>query len=341
MKELYVILLKSHVKGVILTLITTAIGVLSGIVANNITSLMWWMILISVVIVYIISVYKYAILENKQQAELNQMIANRDDNEKRVEILQSVLQGISSMNRISAKQTNLKVHEIIEQGKIYCDNWNFDIASGLVCGQIHSHAISYICKKGFNSSIIDVEVAFVCLIEGKQRKRKQQDQIRMAAFYHPSSQNPTIYHVARSIKAKDEKGRPYHDASLFLDKRNTPDILIDKEAITQKFGFLRPDHDYSQYIGIPVFCDTSDNGNKMIGLLEIACHNECYLAHDESTIKDYVNQYISPFVSQLLLLYKCDKALRAVPKLKNEINPSVKATMRKDGKEPENAEKSR
>lgn len=171
MKELYVILLKSHVKGVILTLITTAIGVLSGIVANNITSLMWWMILISVVSVYIISVYKYAILENKQQAELNQMIANRDDNEKRVEILQSVLQGISSMNRISAKQTNLKVHEIIEQGKIYCDNWNFDIASGLVCGQIHSHAISYICKKGFNSSIIDVEVAFVCLIEGKGSSR--------------------------------------------------------------------------------------------------------------------------------------------------------------------------
>lgn len=100
---------------------------------------------------------------------------------------------------------------------------------------------------------------------------------------------------------------------LFEAQSNAVDILMTKEAIITEFGSLSASNDYCQYVGIPVFCDTVGNGNKMIGLLEIVCHNDCYLSNSKEDIKKYVDFYLSPYVSLLLFLFKNDKALRAMP----------------------------
>lgn len=321
MNELKIILLKPHVKAVILAVFTIIIGIVSGILVNNLIKWYLWLAIILIAFVYLWVLIVYTKLEENQQSQLKAISDAINDNAVRVKVLQSVLQGVSTVNKLSAKQTNFKIHEIIEEGKIYCNNWNFDIASTLVCEQIHNHAISKICNIETLGGFVDIEVAYVCLEDTPPKKHNER--IRMCGFFHPSSQSPSIYHVTRSIKRVDKHGKLYYDAQIFQEKRNAINILIDKSSIAQNFGFLREDNDYCQFIGVPVFCESVSGSNKMIGLLEIACHNECYLGHDEAEIKDHISQYISPYLTQLLLLYKSDKALRAVPQKSTVISEAV------------------
>lgn len=315
MEELRSILIKPQVKATILALFTIAIGIISSAAVNHYKKIIMWIILVVIIILYFVVLTKYTKKEEDLNKRIQELMHNDAEAEKLFRVFASSIQGINAMCKLSAKQTNLKIHEIEDQGKIYCDNWNFDIASSLVCEQIYNHVITHICDNNGYNSIADVEVGYVSIVEKKtKRKKKQPTLIKLCGFYHPSRQSPSVYRVVRETNKKDRDGKLYHDAVLFEKRRNATDVLMSSEDIVQEFGFLSHNNDYCQYIGIPVFCDTVDNGNKMVGLLEIVCHNKCYLSTKEEDIRKYVDFYLSPYVSLLLLLFKNDKALRAMPK---------------------------
>lgn len=315
LNELKTILIRPQVKGVILALSTTGIGVLSGIAANNIAMWYWWFFLVLTIIIYVVIIIKYAQLEESINSQLDETKERLKTAQQNVETFRDAFQGINAICKLSSKQTNLKIHEIIEQGKIFCDNWNFEIASSLLCEQIYNHVIYHICENTEYTGNADIEIEYVSLIEPlKKKKKKGNDQIKLCGYYHPSRPNPSIYRKIRNVNQKGKDGKPFHDGSLFLKKKNAISILMTKKDIEEGFGSLANNHDYSQYIGIPVFCDTSDGDNKMVGLLEVVCHNNSSISSDEDRIKQCIDLYLSTYASVFLLLFKNDKALRATPK---------------------------
>ena len=314
MDELVKLLLKPPVKAGVLAIFTIAIGILTSAAVNHYNRWFMWVALIVLVALYIWVLIAYTKKETNLISQINELTSNNAEAQKLFKIFQTSTQGLNAMCKISAKQTNMKIHEIEEQGKIFCDNWNFDIASSLVCQQIYDQVIRHICENNGYNGIADIEVEYVSLVESKQKKnRKPKTLIKLCGFYHPSRQNPSLYGVKRETKQKGKDNKLYHDGMLFEKKKNSTDILMTKEEIAAEFTSLADRNDYCQYIGIPVFCDTVSNGNKMVGLLEIVCHNDCYLADNRDDIKKYVDFYLSPYISLLLLLFKNDKALRAMP----------------------------
>ena len=315
MEEVKKIVTKPTVKAAILAIFTIAIGVLTSATVNNYTNWIMWISLVGLVVLYIFILIGYTKRETNLNTKIDELTTDNAEAQKLFKIFQTSMQGLNAMCKISAKQTNMKIHEIEEQGKIFCDNWNFDIASSLVCQQIYDQVISHIFENNGYNGIADIEVEYVTLVENEKRKnRKPRTLIKLCGFYHPSRQNPSLYGVKRETIQKGGKdNKLYHDGMLFESKRNAVDILMTKEEIAAAFTSLADHNDYCQYIGIPVFCDTVSNGNKMVGLLEIVCHNDCYLSHNRDDIKKYVDFYLSPYVSLLLLLFKNDKALRAMP----------------------------
>lgn len=315
MEDLKKFLINPKVKTVVLALFLVAIGILTSAAVNDYEKWWKWIVLAVFVAVYITSLVLYA----KRETNLNEKIVELTDKvqetKKLFKIFQTSTQGINAMCKISAKQTNMKVHEIEEQGKIFCDNWNFDIASSLVCQQIYDQVICHICENNSYDGIADIEVGYVSLIENKQKKnRRPMTLIKLCGYYHPSRQNPPLYGIKREVILKGKDNKYYHDGALFEKKINTPYILMTKEEIAAETTLFVDRSDCCQYVGVPVFCDTADNNSKMVGLLEIVCHNECYLSNNKEDIKKYIDFYLAPYVSLLLLLFKNDKALRALPK---------------------------
>lgn len=315
MEELKSMLMKPQVKTTILALFTIAIGVMTSIAVNNISVWKWWLFLSITTIAYVVILIKYALLEENINNQLRGKKDKLKEAQQEVKTFQGAFQGINAICKLSAKQTNLKIHEIIEQGKIFCDNWNFEIASSLLCEQIYNHVICNICEEAEDTKNIDVEVAYVSLIENtKRKKKKTTEQIKLCGYYHPSRPSPSIYKKPRSVKQKGEDRKMFHDGKLFLKKKNSISILMTKEEIEHNFGSLSENHDYSQYVGIPVFCDTVAGENRMVGLLEVVCHNNSNISSNEEYIKKCVDFYFATYASVFLLLYKNDKALRATPK---------------------------
>lgn len=314
MNELIKFLLKPYIKAVVLGVFTLAISILTSVVTGASAQWTWWVVLISLCILNIIVLAFYAKGEADVAVQISDLERKNIEEKKLFEVFQHSTQGLTALCKMSAKQTNMKVHEIEEQGKIFCDNWNFDIASGLVCQQIYNQVICHLCDENAYNGIVDIEVGYVTLVENKPKKdRKPRTLIKLCGFYHPSRPNPSLYGKTRESKQKGKDKRIYHDGMLFEAQSNAVDILMTKEEIIVAFGSLSASNDYCQYVGIPVFCDTVGNGNKMIGLLEIVCHNDCYLSNSKEDIKKYVDFYLSPYVSLLLFLFKNDKALRAMP----------------------------
>lgn len=319
MNELKTILIRPQAKSVILALFTIAIGALTGIAVNNIDVWYWWLILGLTIIIYVVVLISYARLEESINSQLHEIKEKLKTAQQNVETFRGAFQGVNAICKLSAKQTNLKIHEIIEQGKIFCDNWNFEIASSLLCEQIYNHVISHICENTEYTGNADIEIEYVSLIEPSiRRKKKRTDQIKLCGYYHPSRPNPSIYRKIRNANQKGKDGKPFHDGSLFVKKKNAISILMTKKDIEgeEGFGSLAKNHDYSQYIGIPVFCDTADGDNKMVGLLEVVCHNNSSISSDEDRIRECIDLYLSTYASVFLLLFKNDKALRATPKHK-------------------------
>ena len=129
----------------------------------------------------------------------------------------------------------------------------------------------------------------------------------MSGFANQNMQMPTIFGLKRLV----EDGNSYHDADLFKKSKADIEVLKNKDEIGNAFLFGKSANrdKYSQYIAIPIFCAD----RKMIGLLEITCLNETYLAVSERELKEIASKYFGPYTFLILLLHKLEKALLAMP----------------------------
>ena len=217
------------------------------------------------------------------------------------------MQGIATICMYSAKNANIQIHEIIENKRIDCKVWNFDLASDTICETIYKNIIEQLGITKVNDGIVDIEVCYVKLLE-KDQDLSKKGRICLCGHYHPTRNGPKILGKEREI---EEEG--YHDSVLFLNASDKPDIQLNTADVLRVFKKCGR-NDYSQYLGIPVFCATYNKSSKMVGLLEIICHGKSILSDNSEQIQILANTFFAPYANLFLLLYKMDKALRAQPK---------------------------
>ena len=301
---------KAVVNGVLGIVVGTFAGACISVEANR---WLWGTLTVVSGLLYLLALVGYARFD-KNLIEENLIVEEENKKLKsKVKVYNNSIQGISSLCKLSAKYTNMQVHEIIEDARIDCRNWNFDLASALVCETIYNYIVKELGIKKSSSDIIDIEVCYVKLNESGKDKGRPHKYANLCAYYHPYTRNPSIYKVNRDLATRKDR---YHDVNLFLENHKDVNILLDKEEINRYF-FLKPhlNYDYSQYIGIPVVCDSTEEG-KMVGLLEIVCHGNSIISNDRNEIRSYVDRFFSPYAQLLLLLFKLEKALKATPRKK-------------------------
>lgn len=305
------------VKAAVIGILTAIFGVLCNWTVGT-GVLLRWIIFIAFSIFNIVILCLYANAEKSTSQKIAELegqltVIKREEADLVFtnEAFSSAMQGIAAVCKYSSQNANIQIHEIIERMRIDCKAWNFDLASDTVCAALYDNVIQKLGIPKANDGIVDVEVAYVKLIEdgsGTQEKMTEKH-ISLCGYHHPTRSGPTIRGKSRLVE-KDA----YHDASLFLSASDQLDIQPDASAVCSVFK-NGDGKDYSQYLGIPVFCLTQRKTSKMVGLLQIVCHGDSILAKSANEIKTLANTFFIPYAYLLLLLYKMDKALRAQPRI--------------------------
>ena len=316
MDDVKAILIKPGMKAVVSGVLGVVAGAFAG-ASIGVAIYRWLWIILTFVFgfLYAFALYKYSKSDKNLMEENARLEKEKENLIASAQVYNNALQGLSSLCKLSAKYTNMQVHEIIDDGRIDCNNWNFDVAGALVCETIYNSIVKELGIKKGASGISDIEVCYVKLNESGKDKEKLHKHANLCAYYHPSTRNPKIYKVNRDFASRKDR---YHDIDLFLDNSKDVNILLNKEEVNRYFC-LKPNrsYDYSQYIGIPVVCDSTNEG-KMVGLLEIVCHGDSIISNDKNEIRNYVDCFFSPYSQLLLLLFKLEKALKATPRKKEE-----------------------
>lgn len=312
MQELKTFFTRPIVKAAVIGALTAGFGVLCNWTVGSGT---WWkwLIFVAFIISNIIILCLYAKAEKSSEQELSDIKKQLDTANAEIkgleftnEAFSKALQGITAICKYSAKNANIQIHEIIDKKRIDCKTWNFDLASDTVCESIYENIIQKLSIPKASDGIVDVEIGYVKLVE--EASNQDEKYISLCGYHHPTRNGPKILGKPRLVE--DEA---YHDASLFNSESDQPDIQLDASAVQGVFKD-GDGKDYSQYLGIPVFCSTQKKTSKMIGLLQVVCHGNSTLAENEDEMKTLANTFFTPYAYMFLLLYKMDKALRAQPK---------------------------
>lgn len=318
MQELKIFFTRPIVKAAVIGVLTASFGVLCN---WTVGSGMWWRwpIFVAFSIFNIVILCLYAKTEKSFERELDKIKQQLDtanaeikDLEFTNEAFSNAMQGITAICKYSAKNANIQIHEIIDRKRLDCKTWNFDLASDTVCESIYENIIQKLSIPKAKDGIVDVEIGYVKLIE--ETSNQDEKYISLCGYHHPTRNGPKILGKNRLVEDK-----AYHDALLFYADNDQPDIQLNASAVQGVFKD-GDGKDYSQYLGIPVFCSTQKKNSKMIGLLQIVCHGNSTLAENEDEMKTIANTFFTPYAYMFLLLYKMDKALRAQPKKRGEPN---------------------
>lgn len=307
MEELKKLFLRPTVKAFFLGVLALCNSILCNVAVGS--GIWWkWGLLILFAGLNIAVLIMYARVEKDFIQELDQTKDKADNMALSLRTYSTSLQGVTEICKFCAKKANVQIHEIIENSRLDCKTWNFDVACESICKAIYHYIIENLNLTQTDGGIVDIEVAYVKLVEEDRKPENQPARISLSGYYHPTRNGPKIQGKKRNI---EEDG--YHDAQLFYKNVDSPDIQLDATEIKSVFK-NQDNKDYSQYLGVPVFCSTSENTSKMVGLLEIVCRGESVLSKDRKVVETMANHIFAPYAYIFLLLFKMDKALKAVPK---------------------------
>ncbi len=314
MNELKIFFNRPPVKAVINGVISLTIATLASVFfSQNEKSWILGTITLVFFAVYILCLIFYAIADANLIKRNDELKKDIDTWIKSAKVYDNAIRGLSALCKISADRTNMQIHEIIDNARIDCSTWNFDLASSLICKEIYTCILKELCVKTTSAGIIDIEVCCVKITE-RGTRGKVHRYVNLCAYYNPSERPPKILKKNRDLESKEQ----YFDAKLFINNSSDVIILMNSKEIKEHF-LMRSDkeYDYEQYIGIPIVCE-SKQATKMVGLLEIVCKNGCSISDDRKTIRNYVDRFFAPYTQLALLLFKMEKALKAMPASKED-----------------------
>lgn len=243
----------------------------------------------------ILTIIGYTVEEVNSNTELKKCRENLKKLKKENKTFIELMSGNIETYKSTAAEVNNNILSFMENGTVDLKIWSFDKA----CNHICNHTYGVLCEIGEGE---DFEVVYVRLREDELGQKL----IYVNAFCNKDRRAPSVFLKERNIKEDS-----YYDSSLFRNGKSDNVILVGSDEISEIFTFssveaIKKKDKYTQYIAIPVFCES-----KMIGLFEVACLNRTKLADDKEEIKTIISRYIMPNSFFLLMLYKLEKALMA------------------------------
>lgn len=295
-KKITSFLVKPSVKSILLGVLVILIGSISSSLGNwtlenNPYFFLKLGIAILLFVIYIFFLGFYATYETNL-VKINSIYKSQNDAYERA------MTDLVSICEQTSRNVNKIIHNIKDKDDHALDKWSFDIECQLVCEKIWAFLSTLTNEKKFG-------VSYIRLLE----ESVNEESIKMIACWNDTLRSPTIYNKERN-KIQD----PYHDAYLFKINSSDIEILFNKTEIDKRFHYNNPEdqssNKYSQFIGIPIFCN-KDKGGKMVGLLEVVCFNGATLGNSIEEVDELVSKYLVPYSFLLLLLHKLEKALVA------------------------------
>lgn len=299
-------LMKPWVKTIIITLLTTAVSVLVGMLGNwdSSQNAFWAKIiaLVIIVVLYTVALIWYATAEVNRRRTMEVL-------EKQVEAFTDLVINVVSACGSNAADINTCIHRVNETKEIDPNIWNFRKSSRTLCSQIYMS----LCRLGGSR---DCAVAYVALDEGTGHD----DTARMIAYANKNMNAPSVYNRPRQFTGACDDDNAYHDLKLFCKGsgaglgRTNNDIRWGVAEVEKVFRYATPEEAakhkgrYHSYIGIPVICDN----RKMVGLLEVVGMDDSrFGCLTKKELEEVADKLLVPYANLFLLLHKMEKALFA------------------------------
>lgn len=273
---------KPQVKSVTLGLLTLIIGALCSSFGSWIPSevphfffRVLFLVILSILYVGLLIFYGSNEINNRRAAE---------ENSKQIAALEKFASNIMSICNDNATKVNRCIRKMKKHGTIDLDLWNFNSACMDACKIIYDHICS--CC-GSN----DIAVAYIRLAEDKPLA----SEVYMNGYANRNNSPPSIFMARRRIDIDEAKN--YHDVDLFRQNKADIDIMIGSDTINDAFSYMSKESrsknkgKYSQYVGIPVFCDNQ----KMVGLVEVVGYHDAKLGLNEQEIKELASKFLVPY----------------------------------------------
>lgn len=171
------------------------------------------------------------------------------------------------------------------------------------------------CKeaiKHFNPNLndTDISVGFI-----KFYTKDNDGYVKMIAHSSPQTAKPDIYDVEELLVECH-----YQYARLIKDRTRSIFVLENNEKIVQCFYKKHSETDltkYTQYIALPILC----NKNKSLGVLQVTTKYGYKIMDSEIDLRNFGENYITPFVELLILVEKIQKGLFIKPNTNSNSKP--------------------
>ena len=318
-------LYKPAVRITVHSFFTIAIGIMSSILANNLNSLVCWLIFIVLAIAYVFILVLYTKIDGDNSKSYDELVAKYDRLEEQSKQFFSrtidyeiAMQNIVDLCRESSTETNKQIHAIYNcpDPKNVKLTWNFNSASSMICRSAYDGIIKNSNVRLNGGTVPSVELSYVKLIESNPSKEDDERIISLCGYYHPVKNGTKS--LLDKKKIKEIMGNK-HYAMLFSQNITDPEILLNSVDVQRVFG---NSVQYSQYIAIPVRCESINQNSKLVGIFQIACLDGYIITDNQKEMNYLVTHFLTPFSYFFLLLYKMEKAMLAAPKKESEKNES-------------------
>ena len=170
MEELKRIFLKPTVKACCLGILAFSDSFLCNLAVGN--CIWWeWVLLVFAAGLNIAALIWYAKAEKDLIQELDKTKDKVENMGLSLKSYSTSLQGVAEICKFCAQKANIQIHEIIENSRLDCKTWNFDVACESVCKAIYQYILEHLNLTLSSGGIVDIEVAYVKLVEADKKQK--------------------------------------------------------------------------------------------------------------------------------------------------------------------------
>lgn len=282
------------IRPIILAVIPLFAGWMFELALNKDESFIYWLFFSIAIIIYIGILVYFAFKDYKTNIDI--------ENLKLVSI-SNVNDMISDVNSFLIKYSN-KLYSVVKKANneqhTEVQDWvTVESYFDDVCKALYDF-LKEICETGNNLS-----VSIVCKV-----MQNGTNGFYMASQYGHNLNRPGMYR--NFVDEEDAKDKLY---CKIINSNNIDfQVCASKRDVKKKFDKSPTDKNYSQYIGIPIYC----SGKKIIALLQIVAYDNTKISSDKRKLREIANQYCVFFSNLGLLINKIENIIQYVDLSKTE-----------------------
>jgi len=280
---------------------------LCGNAVFSVSSTFWKSTCIILLVIFgifdILLIIRYTKVEQGWLEKIINLEYEGNEKDKKIEILTKHEKGFKdTFNRLERcfDDNANKIYNLVKnartKGVIDFNIWSYKNICDFVCSSLYKLLVA-LAENGENFSVS-------VIVSEEPIGKKKHKKLLMLSYDGYNKTKPNIFNRALTL----DSAKKYFYAKLFISENPEVTCLMNSREIDSKFHFKENSSKrgkYSQYIGIPIFCD----GNKMIGLLQILAHGNSIISSDEKEMWDIINSYCIAYSNFILFAEKVEKGI--------------------------------